>query len=63
MSNSFRSASAKSPIVLLTGPRQVGKATLLQRLATKERRYVTRSDPNAVGQTTQVAVVAEVAEG
>lgn len=41
------------PVLLLTGPRQVGKTTLLQRLAEKqkeagiERKYVTLDDPDA----------------
>lgn len=40
------------PVLLLTGPRQVGKTTLLQRLAEKEkaegieRKYVTLDDPD-----------------
>ena len=40
------------PVLLLTGPRQVGKTTLLQRLATEEkkegieRKYVTLDDPD-----------------
>ena len=41
------------PVLMLTGPRQVGKTTLLQKLAEKEsengikRKYVTLDDPNA----------------
>lgn len=38
------------PVLLLTGPRQVGKTTLLERLAEKEgrqRKYVTLDDPDA----------------
>lgn len=41
------------PVLLLTGPRQVGKTTLLQRLAEEqkasgiERKYVTLDDPDA----------------
>ncbi len=41
------------PVVLVTGPRQVGKTTLLQRLAEsqrdigEERKYVTLDDPDA----------------
>lgn len=41
------------PVLLLTGPRQVGKTTLLQRLAEKQkdigvkRKYVTLDDPDA----------------
>ena len=41
------------PVLLLTGPRQVGKTTLLQKLAEEEnnssgkRKYVTLDDPDA----------------
>ena len=34
-------------VLLITGPRQVGKTTLLQRLAEKGRKYVTLDDPDA----------------
>jgi len=33
------------PVVLLTGPRQVGKTTLLQHLSEKSRKYITLDDP------------------
>ena len=33
------------PIVLLTGPRQVGKTTLLKSLKEENRKYVTLDDP------------------
>ena len=35
------------PVLLLTGPRQVGKTTLLRRLAEQSRKYVTLDDPDA----------------
>lgn len=34
------------PVLLVTGPRQVGKTTLLQKLAEKDRKYVTLDDPD-----------------
>ncbi|HVJ50589.1 ATP-binding protein [Desulfitobacterium sp.] len=33
------------PVLLITGPRQVGKTTMLKRLADENRRYVTLDDP------------------
>lgn len=38
-------ASRQFPVVLLTGPRQVGKTTLLQNVREKRREYVTLDDP------------------
>ncbi len=38
-------ASQQFPVLLLTGPRQVGKTTLLQHRCGSERRYVTLDDP------------------
>ena len=34
------------PAILLTGPRQVGKSTLLKHLMEKDRTYVSLDDPN-----------------
>src|SRR5690554_2013494 len=34
-------------VLLITGPRQVGKTTLLQKLAGRDRKYVTLDDPDA----------------
>ena len=34
------------PVLLVTGPRQVGKTTLLERLAEPERKIVTLDDPD-----------------
>ena len=39
--------SRRFPVVLVTGPRQVGKTTMLTKIAGEERRYVTLDDPNA----------------
>lgn len=39
--------STMFPVLLVTGPRQVGKTTLLQRLMEPERKYVTLDDPDA----------------
>lgn len=35
------------PVMLVTGPRQVGKTTLLRKLAGENRKYVTLDDPDA----------------
>ena len=39
--------SERFPVVLVTGPRQVGKTTMLMKIAEKSRNYVTLDDPNA----------------
>ena len=39
--------SASFPVLLLTGPRQVGKTTLLRHLGGEKRGYVTLDDPDA----------------
>lgn len=44
--NSVIKVSKTFPILLITGPRQVGKTTLLQRLAEPGRKYVTLDDPD-----------------
>ena len=46
--NSIETASQFFPVVLLTGPRQIGKSTLLENLASEARRYVTLDDPAAL---------------
>ena len=40
----WREASAQFPVLLLTGPRQVGKTTLLRHRSAANRRYVTLDD-------------------
>ncbi|HEY3243539.1 MAG TPA: AAA family ATPase [Phycisphaerae bacterium] len=47
ISDTCLSASEQFPVLLVTGPRQVGKTTLLQRLARGQRGYVTLDDPAA----------------
>ena len=52
MENTVTEISKMFPVLLLTGPRQVGKTTLLQKLAEEqrengiERKYVTLDDPD-----------------
>jgi len=45
LTSTIQSASAAFPVVLVTGPRQVGKTTLLQHAAKQGRAYVTLDDP------------------
>ena len=40
-------ASRQFPVILVAGPRQVGKTTLLRHAAEAERRYVTLDEPQA----------------
>lgn len=44
--NSILKISRTFPVLLVTGPRQVGKTTLLKRLADDSRKYVTLDDPD-----------------
>ena len=41
-----RKTAATFPVLLVTGPRQVGKTTLLQQIAEDNRKYVTLDDPD-----------------
>lgn len=47
LERTIRKASEHFPVLLITGPRQVGKTTLLEMCAEKERGYVTLDDMNA----------------
>lgn len=44
LENTVIKASKNFPVVLVTGPRQVGKTTMLKRLADNNRKYVTLDD-------------------
>ena len=41
----FKSTSQQFPVMLVTGPRQIGKTTFLRHIAAEERTYVTLDDP------------------
>ena len=45
--NTILQISRDFPVLLLTGPRQVGKTTLLRHLGGEERSYITLDDPDA----------------
>ncbi|NLS96896.1 MAG: ATP-binding protein [Planctomycetaceae bacterium] len=47
LSGPLAAASRQFPAILISGPRQVGKTTLLRHAAEAERRYVTLDDPQA----------------
>lgn len=42
---SIQKASGQFPVILVTGARQVGKTTLLKKLANEDREYITLDDP------------------
>ena len=46
LEDTVRKASASFPVMLVTGPRQVGKSTMLERLAEPNRKIVTLDDPD-----------------
>ena len=46
MEESIKKISATFPVLLLTGPSQVGKTTLLSHLAAENRKYITLDDPD-----------------
>ena len=41
----IKTTAGRLPVLLVTGPRQVGKTTFLRRLSRKDRTYVTLDDP------------------
>ena len=41
----IQKANKQFSVLLITGPRQVGKTTLLQHMSTEDRNYVTLDDP------------------
>ena len=47
LKNRWLEISKQFPVLLLTGPRQVGKTTFLKHIAEKNRKYVSFDDPDA----------------
>lgn len=47
LKNRWLEISKQFPVLLLTGPRQVGKTTFLKHIAEKSRKYVSFDDPDA----------------
>ncbi|MBU0712633.1 ATP-binding protein [bacterium] len=45
LETTIQKASGQFPVILVTGARQVGKTTLLKKLANKDREYITLDDP------------------
>jgi hypothetical protein len=45
LETAFMEASGQMPVLLVTGPRQIGKTTFLRHLAGEDRAYVTLDDP------------------
>ena len=46
METTIIKASHSFPVLMVTGPRQIGKTTLLQRCSEPSRRYITLDDLN-----------------
>jgi predicted AAA+ superfamily ATPase len=47
LENEILEASEQFPALIVTGPRQVGKTTMLQKLADEKRKYISLDDPIA----------------
>lgn len=45
LENTVLSIQDSFPVLLITGPRQIGKTTMLKKLSTPDRQYVTLDDP------------------
>ena len=45
LENVIKQITTQFPVLLITGPRQVGKTTILRHLADEQRQYVTLDDP------------------